>query len=245
MSSTNLLLRAAAVWAIASGLTLSGDAAQIFQPGGRAPGMPPQPTTRPPMTAAPPETERPPQPPTFRTTVELVELTVVATRKDGQFAADLTAADFQIFDEGTLQTISAFTKVDIPLPELARPGAPATAAPTAGVAGAVGVTALPADDVATSSLNPDARLFVLVLDDLHVSAERTRRVRLSARQFVERYTSPADLVAVVTPSGRKDMLLGFTRDRARVLAVIDQFQGQKLRSATYERDVDKLSLIHI
>jgi VWFA-related protein len=229
---------AVTVWVIVSGLTVPGDAAaQIFQPG-RPPGMPPQPT-RPPMTTAPPETERPAQPtqPTFRTAVELVELTVVATGKDGQFAGDLTAGDFQIFDEGTPQTISAFAKVDIPLPPEAAPtGAGASAAPAAG---AIGARVLPPEDVATSTLNPDARLFVLVLDDLHVGSERTQRVRASARQFVERHTSPADLVAIVTPSGRKDMLLGFSRDRARLLAVIDQFHGQKLRSATYERDVDK------
>jgi VWFA-related protein len=223
------LLTVVTVWVIASGLTVLGDAAQ-FQP----PGRPPTPMTRPPMTTAPPppESEQPAQP-TFKTTVELVELTVVATRKDGQFAGDLTAADFQIFDEGTLQTISAFAKVDIPLPPEPAP------AGTTPAAGAIGPTVLPPEDVATSSLDPDARLFVLVLDDLHVASERTRRVRSSARQFVERFTSPADLVAIVTPSGRKDMLLGFTHDRARLLAVIDQFHGQKLRSATLERDVDK------
>jgi VWFA-related protein len=217
-------------WVIASGMTVLGDMAQFTQ--GRPPGLPPQPTSRPPMTTAPPETEAPSQP-TFRTTVELVELTVVATGKDGQFVGDLTAGDFQIFDEGVRQTISAFAKVDIPLPpEPARSGATPAA-------GSIGAPALPIEDVASSSLHPDARLFVLVLDDLHVSAERTQRVRTSARQFVERYISPEDLVAIVLPSGRKDMLLGFTHDRARLFAVIDQFQGQKLRSATYERDVDK------
>jgi VWFA-related protein len=246
-------LRAVTAWVIVSSLSVPGlsglalsvpglmapaaVAAQIFQPGRPAgPGMPRQPM-RPPMTTAPPETEQPTQP-TFRTTVELVELTVVATRKDGQFAGDLTASDFQIFDEGTPQTISAFAKVDIPLPlppEPARADAPAAT----GATGSSGAPAPPPDDVATSSLNPDARLFVLVLDDLHVASERTQRVRESARKFVERHTTPADFVAIVTPSGRKDMLLGFTRDRARLLAIIDQFHGQKLRSATYERDVDK------
>jgi VWFA-related protein len=239
----NTLLSAAAraitVWVLASGMIVLGDATQF--PQGRPPGLPGQPGRRPPTTTLPPEPDTPvQQAPTFRTRVELVELTVVATAKDGQFAGDLTAGDFEIFDEGVRQTISAFAKVDIPLPpQSSAPDARMPAGPAATGATSSAIASAPAEDVASSSLHPDARLFVLVLDDLHVAAERTQRVRTSARQFVERHVSPADLVAIVLPSGRKDMLLGFTRDRARLLAVIDRFQGQKLRSATFERDVDK------
>lgn len=225
----NTLIRAIAVWVLVSGTIALGAADQF--PQGRPPGLPGQPGRRPPTTILPPEPETPSQPtPTFRTRVELVELTVVATAKDGQFAGDLTAGDFEIFDEGVKQTISAFAKVDIPI----TPGGPESAALSKTIA-----SALPAENVASSNLDPDARLFVMVLDDLHVAPERTQRVRSSARTFVERHLSPADLVAIVLPSGRKDMMLGFTRDRARLLAVIDQFQGQKLRSATFERDVDR------
>lgn len=166
--------------------------------------------------------------PVFRTRVEFVEVPVIATDRQGNVAGDLECDDFLLLDEGKPQSIRAFAKIDIPL------SAPARGAVVPIVGGATSP-----DDVTTSTLGAQTRLYVLVLDDLHVSSEHTVRVRLAARQFVEHFTSPADLLAVVMPGARKDLLLGFTSDRQSVLAAIDSFAGQKLRSATYERYLDK------
>jgi VWFA-related protein len=215
-------------WLLSCGFWLHAATPQIP---GRPPGLPP--TVLPDRPLLGPRTENPTAQedrlPVFRTSVEFVEVTVIATDREGHFVGDLQPDDFELLDEGKSQQIRAFTKIDIPLP------APSLFRQ----AGASHPDVVLPDDVATSALDPDTRLFVLVLDDLQVTSGNTLRVRQAARQFVERYTSPADLVSVVLPSGRKDLLLGFTRDRASVFTVIDTFMGQKLRSATYERYLDE------
>ena len=89
-----------------------------------------------------------------------------------------------------------------------------------------------------------SRVFVLVLDAIHVASPRTRVVRAYARQFIERHVGPADLVAVVSPGGLTSATQDFTSDKARLLAAVDQFAGNKLASATVEieRETDGRSV---
>ncbi len=198
-------------------------------PIGRPLGLPPDTMPRRPATAAPPESDVPVQQPTFRTTVEFVEVAVVPTDKNGQFVGDLTREDFELFEQRRRQRIVAFTKVDLPT---AMAPASDDVVPTTGAGPA------PTERVDSNALSDDARVYVLLLDDLHVASERTLRVRENARAFIERYTSAGDLVSVVLVSGRTNAL-GFSRDRQRLLASVERFNGQKLRSATYERYVDQ------
>src|SRR6185503_19262737 len=54
----------------------------------------------------------PPQrPPTIRTRVDAVSVDVVATDAKGQPVADLTAADFEVREDGTPQTIDSFKRI--------------------------------------------------------------------------------------------------------------------------------------
>lgn len=197
-------------------------------PIGRPFGLPPDTLPRRPMTTVPPENDVPVQP-TFRTTVEFVEVAVVPTDKNGQFVGDLTREDFELFEQRRRQRIVAFAKVDLPT---------AMESASADVVSASGARPAPTERVDSNAPSDDARLYVLVLDDLHVASERTLRVRESARAFIERYTEGGDLVSVVVVSGRTHAL-GFSRDRQRLLASVEQFSGQKLRSATYDRYVDQ------
>src|SRR5262247_4017178 len=54
------------------------------------------------------------QPPSFRSGVELVEITVVVRDGDGRIIPDLKQADFRVLERGVPQRISAFEKVSIP-----------------------------------------------------------------------------------------------------------------------------------
>ena len=62
-----------------------------------------------------------PQAPTFKAQVEFVEVDALVTDQQGNFVRDLTKDDFQVFEDGKLQTISTFTLVDIPIERLERP----------------------------------------------------------------------------------------------------------------------------
>ena len=160
----------------------------------------------------------------LRSGVDLVEVSALVRDRDGQLLSDLAASDFQILENGTPQTIAAFQRVSMP----AR-----TAASAAAASAALG------NDVASNERASDARVFILVLDALHVASPRTRVVRSYARQFIERHVGPADLVAVVSPGGLTAATQDFTSDKARLLAAVDQFAGSKLTSATVEIEQEK------
>src|SRR5439155_21734979 len=52
--------------------------------------------------------EQPAQPPTFRSTADIVEVDVVVQDKSGRFVADLRPADFEVREEGDAQKIELF-----------------------------------------------------------------------------------------------------------------------------------------
>ena len=52
--------------------------------------------------------------PTFRSEANYVQLPVRVLDARGEFVGGLTQADFQVFEDGTAQTITAFSAVDIP-----------------------------------------------------------------------------------------------------------------------------------
>lgn len=167
------------------------------------------------------------QPPVFRSGVELVEVAVVVRGSDGRLLTGLTRADFEVLDDGVAQTVTAFNRVSIPIVRTASLPPQASIAP----------------DVASNEHVAESRIFVLVLDALHVAPHRTRDVRKHARQFIEEFVGPGDLVAVASPGGLAAATQDFTSDKSRLLAAVDQFSGSKLRSATVERDAEARGII--
>src|SRR5262245_34794444 len=158
------------------------------------------------------------QPPSFRSGVELVDITVVVRDGDGRIVPDLKQSDFRILERGVPQRISAFERVSIPR---------ASPSPKRS-------SLLISSDVASNEVVDERRVFVLVLDALHVAAARTQAVRERAAEFVDAYVGPADLTAVLSPGGLATATQDFTSDKTRLLAAIEQFAGSKIRSATIE-----------
>lgn len=160
--------------------------------------------------------------PRFRAGVDVVQVAVVARDGAGNPVTDLASSDFEVLEDGVSQRVVAFARVSLPM---FRPAA-AAARPAA--------PDIPLD-VATNESLAAARIFVLVLDALHVAPVRTLTVRQQARQFVEERVGPGDLAAVFSPGGPPAATADFTNDRARLLAAIDSFTSSKLTSATVER----------
>lgn len=160
------------------------------------------------------------QRPTFRAQIDYVEVSVIATDDNGDLVKDLQASDFQVLEDRQPQTISVFTPVVIPVERFERTlvdGRPLTY------------------DVMTNEGIRDGRVYVIVLDDYHIGPLRAQQVKLAARQFVEQYVAPNDMVAVIHASGRSDASQEFTTNKDLMLASIDKFMGMKLRSSTLER----------
>src|SRR5262245_12855804 len=170
---------------------------------------------------SPPSQSPAQQTPTFKAQVEYVEVDVLVTDQQGQFVRDLRKDDFQVFEDGKRQTISTFSLVDIPIERYERPL----------------FSPRPIErDVQTNERPFDGRVYVMILDDLHVAPLRTARVRTAARQFIEQRLGANDLMAVIFTGGRAQDAQEFTSNKRLLLNAVDKFIGQKLESATITRN---------
>src|SRR5215831_16579558 len=137
----------------------------------------------------PPPPAAQPQQPTFRVQVDYVEVDVVVTDQRGNLVRDLKKEDFQVFEDGKAQTISTFTHVDIPIERADQP---------------LFASSPIEPDVKTNERPFDGRVYVMVIDDLHTRFGRTARVKIAAKQFIERRLGANDLMAVVHTFGPSD-----------------------------------------
>src|SRR5438128_997241 len=172
------------------------------------------------LTAGPQAPAQPPpqqQQPTFRVRVDYVEVDVVVTDRQGNLVRDLKKEDFQVLEDGKNQSITNFTTVDIPVERADRPlyqDSPIE------------------PDVRTNERPFDGRVYVMVIDDLHTRFGRSNRVKIAAKQFIERRLGANDLMAVVHTAGGSDTGQEFTSNKRLLLAAVNKTSGRKLDSAT-------------
>jgi VWFA-related protein len=198
------------MFAGASGMAGQGTPAQ-------SPPAQPAPAQPAPADAAPSAPQQPPV--TFRAEVNYVEVDARVLDAQGRFVTELTQKDFQVFEDGKPQQVTAFSLVNIPLARAERPL----------------FASKPIEPDVQTNLGFDGRVYLIVLDDLHTNPLRTALVKAGARRFVERYVGANDIAAVVHVSGRGDAGQEFTSNQQLLLSAIDKFMGRKLRSAVLER----------
>jgi VWFA-related protein len=157
---------------------------------------------------------QPAQRPMFRSAVELIEVDARVLDEKGNAVRDLKQEDFELLEDNKPQKIDTFRNVFIPAvventPAFAR-------------------SRVDPDVVSTvESKQAEGRLYVMLLDDRLVSAQRTQHTIRIARQFIETNLSPRDLTAVVTTSGRTDLSQNFTANRELLLKTVSGFVGRK------------------
>ncbi|HEV7429179.1 MAG TPA: VWA domain-containing protein [Thermoanaerobaculia bacterium] len=128
--------------------------------------------------------------------VHLVEVPVTVIDHDGNPIRGLKAENFELFDDGKRQKITAFDAIDF--------------ASTESVS-------------AISPLNPNARRSFILVFDLEYSQHKSiPRARVAARKFVAANVLPHDLVAVafIDPMKGFQLATAFTTDRNLVDAAI-------------------------
>jgi VWFA-related protein len=160
------------------------------------------------------------QAPRYRSGIEVVEVAFLARDSRGVSVTDLRATEVTVAEEGAPQEILALERVSLP-------AVGATTRPPAATPGRQGEAAPLSDR--------EVRVFVFVLDALHVAAAGNLAVRRHAREFVEQYMGPRDVAAVLSPGAVADATVDFTSDRSRLIRAIDSFTGTKLPSATVDR----------
>jgi VWFA-related protein len=161
-----------------------------------------------------------PTAPTFRSRVDAIEIEMRVADRAGRPVTDLEASDVEVFEDGRRQQIVAFTRVSVPIVAPSVRNDPSW---------------LPAPDVASNRIANSSRIFVLILDDLHVDRRNGDQVKKAARRFVEGHLQPGDLASVVYTGARPEAAQDFTTDPRLLFRAIDQFVGRKLPPATVVR----------
>ena len=184
---------------------------QAAQQSGEAQGANAQPAGPPQTTADPPEGDAPQQP-VFRADVNFVRVDVMVTDDDGEPVTDLTAADFEVFEDGELQTIEQFRliEVDGSVP----PGDPRPRQLRNRI------------DEEIELSRDDVRLFVFFFDDYHVRLGNSLAVKEPLIRFVETQLGPNDVVGMMYPLTPVDGI-SFTRNHASIVSAIERFEGRK------------------
>lgn len=156
-----------------------------------------------------PAPQGPPQP-TFRTGVNIVRVDVIVTDDNGNPVTDLTKDEFEIVEDGRVQTIDLFRQIQIDgtVPAVERPR-----------------QVLTRDTEEREASRDDVRIFAILLADYQVCTERSRLVREALTTFIGRL-GPNDLVAVMNPlTSIRD--LAFTYDHNSIVQTIQRFEGRR------------------
>jgi VWFA-related protein len=144
------------------------------------------------------------QMPVFRSEANYVEVTARVVDKDGKFIDGLTAKDFQITEDNRRANVEQLFRVDLPTPWTKATGAkPVMYRP--GLANDLQVA--------------EGRIYLIYLNSIPV--DDVPITRILAKEFVNGYVQPEDVVAVWSTFGA----VTFTSDKALLNKKIDEFLG--------------------
>ena len=145
----------------------------------------------------------------IKTNVNEVLVPVVVRDSEGQIVSNLTRDNFQVFDNGKLQSITGF--------DVVRPD-PNTAYAT---------PPHPADNHIPLAQRPapTQRFVVFVFDDLNLSSSDLAQAQVSVSKVLEGSLLASDVVAVLATSGSNS---GLTRDRAKLQKAITDLKFSNL-----------------
>ena len=151
-----------------------------------------------------------PQTPVFRAGVDYVRVDVVVTSgADDRPVTDLTKDDFEIVEHDRPQAINDFQFVSVPVehraPEANEPAGP------------------PPDTATNVAPSPNSRLFVMIVDDLHILESDIINVKKVMTDFIGAL-SPDDEVAVVFV-GHSNLSQNFTTDRGLLLKTVEHVRN--------------------
>jgi len=162
--------------------------------------------------AAPPQKPADDQEEVVKITTNLVQVDAVVT-KDGRMVTDLTADDFEIYEDGKKQTITSFAYIS---------NVPGAIAPP------ITRTKEKPGDVppAPRPINPNEphRTLAFVVDDLGLSAESMHQVRRQLRKFINEQLQPNDVVAIIRTGGEVGALQQFTNDKRILNRAVEQLR---------------------
>jgi len=161
--------------------------------------------------ASPPQKPGDDQDEVVKITTNLVQVDAIVT-KDGKMVTNLTADDFEIYEDGKKQTITSFAFIsNVPNTNVAPPVARDKNSP---------------DGPPAARVNPNEphRTVAFVVDDLGMSAESMSQARHNLRKFITDELQPNDLVAIIRTGGEMGALQQFTNDKRLLYRAVERLR---------------------
>ena len=150
----------------------------------------------------------------------LVQVDAVVT-KDGKPVTNLTADDFEIYEDGRKQTITSFAYISN-VPSSTRNTTVASAPLKDSATDKTGVTPPPpAEPVQRDAAR---RTIAIVVDDLGISAETMGQIKTRLHKFLAEELQPNDLVAIIRTGGTVGALQQFTTDKRMLSRAVDELR---------------------
>ncbi len=152
--------------------------------------------------------------PTFQTGVTLVTTDVIVRDRDGVFVPDLLQQDFRVFEDEIEQDIVTMVMVHggrvynhlQPMPAVQE--------------GIILPSSRPVDNTA-------GRIFVIFVDDLHLTPSRTPKIRQIFEQVGDHLVHEGDLFGIIS-SGPSSLSIDMTYDRDLLYAAGNRIMGDAL-----------------
>jgi VWFA-related protein len=163
-----------------------------------------------------PPVQAPGPTPTFRTSVDLVSSDVIVRNKRGQFQADLSKDDFELYEDGVKQELNSFVLV-----HGGRAYTTQVAAATVAREGIILPPSRPTNDAA-------GRIILFVVDDLHLDFRDTPRIRALFKKLGKELVHEGDLFGIVS-TGTSSIAIDLTYDRTRMDEAANRITGGGLK----------------
>ncbi|MFN8007429.1 MAG: VWA domain-containing protein [Terriglobia bacterium] len=139
---------------------------------------------------------------------DLVLVDVVVADKNGAPIKNLTRENFTISEDKVPQRISTFDFEDL---SVATQPSPESVTPTAPSTGIINLSKMPQEQIPLQQFQHH-RLLILYFDLSSMPVEDLIQAQSSARKFIEKQLTPADLVAIVVNASSLKVLQNFTND---------------------------------
>jgi VWFA-related protein len=154
----------------------------------------------------------------IRINVNLVQVDAVVTDGKGNPVTNLTAEDFEVFQDGKPQAITNFAYINV------KNRAASFAPPATTAQPKNGPPAPPPPPPIALRTDQIRRTIAIVIDDLGLSFDSMVHVREAAKKWVNTEMQPGDMVAVIRTSAGMGALQQFTSDKRLLNAAIDRAQ---------------------
>jgi VWFA-related protein len=159
----------------------------------------------------------------FRSSVDLVTVNIVVRDKNGNVVRGLTRDDFTVTEDGRGQSIETFDFEEVTTKAVE--AAPAAVTTVLGSVGRAPAAPTPAADVKPVIDMHGRRLIAMLFDLSSMQPEEIARSAASAREYIEKRLTPADMVAIATLSTTLQVPQDFTSDRDVLLHTLDRLTG--------------------